>query len=139
MTIRSNLKNDSLFSVVVSSPFRYQVLSLLRQTFLASLLVGLIWLPGLPLKPALALSNAVTALPGEMGSKLVDSTSIDSDRMSALITCLPKQLSQPGLKRALSEMGNDQLERAFNLKTNPKLSQAEVELTSCMNSKGFIG
>ncbi|NJN60069.1 MAG: hypothetical protein HC879_22620 [Leptolyngbyaceae cyanobacterium SL_5_9] len=57
--------------------------------------------------------------------------------MSALITCLPKQLSQPDLKRTLSEMGNDQIERILSLKSNPKLSQAETELKDCLSLKGF--
>jgi len=71
-------------------------------------------------------------MPVETASRLVSSTSVEGDRLSALITCLPKQLSQPDLKRALGEMGNDQLERAFNAKTNPKLSQAEADLATCL-------
>lgn len=47
------------------------------------------------------------AIPKEVASQLVDSTSVEGDRMSALITCLPKQLShQPNLKRFLNAMGN---------------------------------
>lgn len=133
MTISSGVKNYSLSNFVVPILFRNQVLSLLKQTLLTSLLIGLIWLSGLPLNSALAMPSVVTAMPRELASQLVDSTSIDDDRMSALITCLPKQLSQPNLKRALSEMGNDQLERAFNLKANPKLSQAEIDLANCLN------
>lgn len=137
MTINSGIKNYSLSSLVVPSLYLNRVLSLLQQTLLTSLLVGLIWLSGLPLNSALAMPNIVTALPKEIASQLVDSTSVEGDRMSALITCLPKQLSQPNLKRALSEMGNDQLERAFNLKANPKLSQAEMDLANCLNHQGL--
>jgi hypothetical protein len=136
MTIKSGIKNDSLSSFVAPSLFRNRVLSLLQQTLLTVLLIGLIWLPGLPLDSALATPGVVAAMPRARASQLVDSTSIDDDRMSALITCLPKQLSQPNLKRALSEMGNDQLERAFNLKADPKLSQAEIDLANCLNRQG---
>jgi hypothetical protein len=106
-------------------------LDLLRRTLLAGLLVSLIWLSGLSIHPALAMPIAA-AMPEGIASRVVSSV-VEGDRMSALITCLPKQLSQPNLKRALSEMGNDQLERAFNLKANPKLSQAEIDLANCLN------
>ncbi|NJO78465.1 MAG: hypothetical protein HC827_08015 [Cyanobacteria bacterium RM1_2_2] len=122
------------------SPSCNRVLSLLKRTLLTSLLIGLIWLPVLPLTSALAMPD-VAAMTAEIASRVdstsVDSISIESARMNALMACLPKQLSQPNLKRALSEMGDDQLERAFNLKSNPKLSEAEIELKSCMSRQGF--
>jgi hypothetical protein len=139
MTTHSNLKRNSLLTSIISSHFYTQAVNVLRRTFLISLLIGLIWLPGLPLKPALALSSGVAALPGEIVLKPDDSSATEGDRLSAFISCLPKQLSQPSFKRALSEMSDDQLERVFNLKANPKLSQAEIELTNCMHSKGFTG
>lgn len=77
--------------------------------------------------------SMVNAMSSEIRSQRVDATSIDDDRINDLIACLPRQLSQPNLKHALSEMGNDQLERAFNLKVNPKLSQTEIDLTNCLN------
>ncbi|MDX2230343.1 MAG: hypothetical protein NW220_11945 [Leptolyngbyaceae cyanobacterium bins.349] len=76
-------------------------------------------------------------MPETIASQLVDPTANESDRIAALIACLPKQLSQPSFKQAWSEMKNDQLERAFNLKANPKLSEAETELARCMSNKGF--
>ncbi|WP_193200762.1 hypothetical protein [Nostoc sp. MG11] len=105
-----------------------QFLNLLRRTLLTGLLAGLIWLPGLPFNSAIAMPNSLasTATPAK-----------GDERLIALISCLPKQLSQPSFKRAWDEMGNDQLERAFNLKTNPKLSQAEIELNNCMKRQGF--
>ncbi len=103
-----------------------QLLNLLRRTLLTGLLAGLIWLPGLSFNSAIAMPNSLAST--------VTPTKGD-ERLSALISCLPKQLSQPNFKRAWDEMGNDQLERAFNLKTNPKLSQAEIELKSCMKSQ----
>jgi hypothetical protein len=132
MTVISRIKSHSLLRFVGFSPSFNQLTSCLRRTLLTGLLVGLIWLPGLLINPALAMPNAAVTVPGETAPRLVDS-STEGDRLSALISCLPSQLSQPDLKRALSEMGNDQLERAFNLKTKPQLSQAEIALESCLN------
>ncbi len=101
-----------------------QFLNLLRRTILTGFLAGLIWLPGLSFNSALAMPNPLA---------LIATPAKGDERLSALITCLPKQLSQPSFKRAWDEMGNDQLQRAFNLKTNPKLSQAEIELKDCLN------
>jgi hypothetical protein len=136
MTIISKIKNRSLLNFFVFSPSSNRTLSLLRKTLLSSLLIGLICLTGISIKPASAAPNATSVIPGAIASLVVDSTSSEDDRMSALIACLPKQLSQPNLGRALSEMGNDQLERAFNLKANPKRSQAETDLASCLNRPG---
>lgn len=137
MTTTSNVKNHGLSSFVVSNPSCNQILSFLQRTFLTALLVSLIWFIGLPLGSAFATPNAAAVVPGEIASQIVDSVATEGDRMSAFIACLPKQLGQPNFKRALDEMGNDQLERIFNIKANPKLSQAEAELKSCMNRKGF--
>lgn len=110
------------------SPSLNQLLNLLRRTLITGLLVSLIWLPGIFLNPAFAAPVAIE----KMAMRIAESPA-ESDRMSALIACLPKQLSQPNLKRALSEMGNDQIERALNLKDNPKLSQAETDFASCLS------
>jgi hypothetical protein len=112
-------------------------LRLLHRTILISLLIGLVWLPGLSLSPVLAASNAAIA-GSEDAPKAVGSTTARDARMLAFIDCLPKQLSQANFSRSMGDMGNDQLERMFNLKSNPKLSEAEVELKSCLSSKGFI-
>jgi hypothetical protein len=93
MTTHSNLKRNSLLTSIISSHFYTQAVNVLRRTFLISLLIGLIWLPG------------------EIVLKPDDSSATEGDRLSAFISCLPKQLSQPSFKRALSEMSDDQLER----------------------------
>jgi hypothetical protein len=107
-----------------------RVLNPLRRALFASLLAGLIWLSGLSSHPAYAMPLTMS-MSEEVATK-VDNP-VDSDHMNGLVTCLPKQLSQPSLKRALSEMVNDQIERALNLKAKPKLSQAEIELANCLN------
>jgi hypothetical protein len=125
MNIRSSIASNSL----------NRFLSLLNRTLLMSFLTSLIWLPGLFMAPALAMPNI--AVSEEATSQAVGSVSAGDARMLAFIDCLPKQLSQGNFKRSMGDMGNDQLERILNLKSNPKLSQAEVELKSCLNSKGF--
>jgi hypothetical protein len=109
-------------------------LRLLHRTLLMSLLTSLIWLPGLFLTPALAMPSTVSE---EAASQSVDPTTAGDSRLLAFIDCLPKQLSKANFNRSMGDMGNDQLERMFNLKPNPKLSQAEIELKSCLSSKGF--
>ena len=128
--------DSSVKSYSPSNFFRFRAsfarsLNLLRRSLFVGLLVSLMLLSGLSIQPALAKPIAA-AMPGAIASQVVNSAG-DGNPMNALITCLPKQLSQPNLKRALSEMGNDQLERAFNLKANPKQSQAEINLANCLN------
>ena len=112
------------------------VLRSLWQILLTSMLVVLTWVLGLSVNPAFAVPVATSVATGDT-SVPVSPATVESDRMSALLTCLPKQLSQPNLKRALDEMGNDQFERMFHLKAEPKLSQAEIDLKNCMSREGF--
>jgi hypothetical protein len=128
---RPFFQNRTMFSLSFN-----QCLSLLRRTLFASVLAGLIWLPGLSLNPLRAEPIVAAAVSEGIGSQVVDSD-VNSDRRTAFLSCLPKQLSQPSFKRAWSEMGNDQLERAFNLKANPRLSLAETEMESCLSQKGY--
>jgi hypothetical protein len=123
----SNKKQNSLGSVSTK-------LSFIRRALFVGLLVSLIWLPGLFTNPAAAMQNIAAAMPEGITAQNVDFS--EGDRLKALVGCLPKQLSEPSLKRALSEMGNDQIERAFNLKVNPKLSEAETKLQNCLSRKG---
>jgi len=62
---------------------------------------------------------------------------LEGKRLTAVIDCIPKELSRSNLGRALNEMGNDQLERAFNLTDSPKLSEAELAFNNCLKRKGF--
>lgn len=100
-----------------------QFINLLRRTLLTGLLASLIFASS-SVNPVLAMHNVFnsTATPAT-----------ESEHLSAVVSCLPKQLSQPSWKRAWDEMGNDQLQRAFHVNDSPKLSQAEIELASCLN------
>lgn len=132
MTTLSSLKNDSpVQSNGISFSFN-QLAKRLAGTLLMALLVGLLWLPGLLFNPALAMPLPAATVSETMPPQAVKVSPEDA-RISALIACLPTVLSQPSLKRALSEMGNDQLERVLNLKVDPKLSEAEVSLASCLS------
>lgn len=100
MTPRSNIKNLSLQGFASFSLSFDRFLSLLRRTLLATLLIGLIWLPGL--------SDSAIAAPQKIASPTVSSAN-RSDRISALIDCLPTELSQPNFKRVWNELGDDQV------------------------------
>ncbi|MGF1538405.1 MAG: hypothetical protein ACFB4J_18240 [Elainellaceae cyanobacterium] len=66
----------------------------------------------------------------------------DSAQLDAIEACLPDEISAENedigdrVARAFGEMGNDFLERAFNLKDDPTLSDAEVAFRDCLQSKG---
>lgn len=101
-----------------------QLADLLRRIILTGLLASFIWLPGL------FSADAAFAMP--------KNREVKGDRLGALVSCLPsKQLSQPNWARAWDEMGNDQLQRVFNLTASPKLSPAEIAIAQCMSQKGF--
>ncbi|ERT04440.1 hypothetical protein M595_5619 [Lyngbya aestuarii BL J] len=98
------------------------------QMTVMTVLVSGLWILGLSLTPAQAATN---------GMGYADETGVTGERLSAVINCLPEELSEPDLGRALKEMGNDYLERTFQLKDNPKLNQAEIEFSQCLEGKGY--
>ena len=98
-------------------------IDLLRRTLLTGLLASLIFASS-AVNPVLAMHNVFYS---------TETPATESEHLIAVVSCLPKELSQPSLKRAWDEMGNDQLQRVFHLNDSPKLSQAEIELASCMN------
>ncbi|MDY7023877.1 MAG: hypothetical protein SWJ54_21450 [Cyanobacteriota bacterium] len=100
-----------------------QIWNRVRQMTLTTLLVSVVWIVGFSFISAQALPSS------EM--------SVEGERLSAVIKCLPEELSEPDLGRALKEMGNDYLERTFQLKDNPKLNQAEIEFRDCLESQGY--
>ncbi|MFE4107562.1 hypothetical protein [Almyronema epifaneia] len=60
--------------------------------------------------------------------------------VTAIAKCLPQQLTEGDLQRALGEFGNDYLERVFDLKDNYseyEISQAEEEFQSCLERQGI--
>jgi hypothetical protein len=132
MTTLSSLKNHSPAQFFGISCSFNQLTDRLPRTLLTALLVGLLWLPGVLFNPALAMPLKAATV-SEMMTPSVVKLSPEDDRTSALVACLPTILSQPSLKRALSEMGNDQLERVLNLKAAPRLSEAEVALANCLS------
>jgi hypothetical protein len=65
----------------------------------------------------------------------------DGTDLTAIALCLPKELSQPNLKRALRESGNDFLQKVFSVKndyTEYKIDQAESQYLDCLESQGFV-
>jgi len=65
----------------------------------------------------------------------------DGTDLTAIAVCLPKELSQPSLKRALRESGNDFLQKVFSVKDSYaeyKIDTAEAEYLDCLEAKGFV-
>jgi hypothetical protein len=63
----------------------------------------------------------------------------DGTDLTAMVECLPKTLSQPNLALALTESGNDFLQKVFDLRDNYddyKVESVEAEYLTCMQSKG---
>ncbi|MGD1930438.1 MAG: hypothetical protein ACFB12_16165 [Leptolyngbyaceae cyanobacterium] len=63
----------------------------------------------------------------------------DGRDLTAVAECLPKRLSQPNLKRALSESQNDFLEKVFDMKDDYdsyKLDETEIAYLACLEEKG---
>ncbi len=97
------------------------------QMFALLACVSMVWLFGIGFLPAQAATT-------EMMQQDQDTPAV---RLAAVIDCLPKQLSEPDLGRALKEMGNDYLERAFQLTDDPDVSKAEAEFAQCLKNKGY--
>jgi|GEM_PF-4493112 hypothetical protein len=64
----------------------------------------------------------------------------DGEDITAMVNCLPEQLKEGNLKRAIAESGKDYLERAFDVKDNGseyELTEAEKEYRACLARKGI--
>ncbi|WP_017305249.1 hypothetical protein [Spirulina subsalsa] len=102
---------------------------------LSLVLVGIIWALTLPATSAQypRVSPAVPIVQAERKP--------DSDRLQAVIDCLPPELSinnkdtRDRINRALDEMQNEQLERMFQVKDNPKLNEAEEKFERCLKNQ----
>ncbi|PSN13417.1 hypothetical protein C7293_16025 [filamentous cyanobacterium CCT1] len=65
----------------------------------------------------------------------------DGTDLTAVAQCLPRELSQGNLARALAESKNDFLQKVFDVKDNYsdyKLGESETRYLACLESKGFI-
>jgi hypothetical protein len=102
----------------------------IAQRLMLSLFAGLLWLSSsLVAAPAYAadLPNAKRYI------------SADGTDLTAMAQCLPKELSQGNLARALQESKNDFLEKVFDVKDNYddyKLDETEIAYLACVESKG---
>ncbi|ASC71459.1 hypothetical protein XM38_024110 [Halomicronema hongdechloris C2206] len=69
----------------------------------------------------------------------VEYIAADGSDLTAVAQCLPQELSQPSLARALSESGNDFLEKVFDVKDDYgdyELDSTEVEYLNCLKQTG---
>ena len=86
----------------------------------------------------LGLSQPVYAATDQPAGQYV---AADGTDLTAIAQCLPVELSQPDLKRALQESGNDFLEKVFSIKDNYEeydLADEESKYLECLNSKGVV-
>jgi hypothetical protein len=63
----------------------------------------------------------------------------DGTDLTAFAECLPKELSQPSLKRAIAQSGDDFLQKVFDVKDDyraNKLDEVEIQHLDCMRQKG---
>ncbi len=136
MIFRSQIQTDDQTNRVSFNLVHSQVFIWCKNALLIGFLISCTWLPALPMSAAMAMPD-LTTLSVAITPRSPAASDNDRDRVQALATCLPKQLSQASWQRAWDEMGNDQVQRIFNLKPYPKLSQAEIELNACMSRQGF--
>lgn len=126
-----------------------KILKRLRQTMIITgLLASLVWLQGLWISPVQAMPNTNSPYTHTQPRILDDESAkqalSDRYRYQVVLNCIPEELgnvnndTQERIERALSELGNDQLERAFDLTDDPQLSNAELEFEQCLQSNGII-
>ncbi|MGB3137895.1 MAG: hypothetical protein WBG38_09760 [Nodosilinea sp.] len=63
----------------------------------------------------------------------------DGTDLTAMAQCLPLELSQGNLERALAEAKNDFLQKVFDVKDNYgdyKLGESETQYLACLERKG---
>jgi hypothetical protein len=93
-------------------------------------LAGLLWLSASLFAPAYA-ADSPTA------KRYI---AADGTDLTAVAQCLPKELSQGNLARALEESKNDFLQKVFDVKdsySDYKLGNSETQYLACLESKGF--
>lgn len=108
----------------------------LISALLIAILLGIFWALSLPGTSVGYTTKAPTTI-------LQADRKADSDRFQAILDCLPADLTiqnddpRSRINQVFAEMGNDQLQRTFQLKDNPKLSPSEQKLRDCLQSKGI--
>ena len=116
---------------VLTMSFLSKGLAQIIKPVLMGVLVGLVSF-------GLGLSLPAYADDGQMAGEYI---AADGTDLTAVAECLPKDLSQPNLERALRESGNDFLQKVFSVEDNYrnyKLDDAEAEYLNCLESKGFV-
>jgi hypothetical protein len=112
------------------SAFSFRIHGLGQRVAIATL-AGMLWL----------LSSLVTPAYADNSAGARRFIAADGTDLTAMAQCLPRQLSQGNLSRALSESKNDFLEKVFDMKENYsdyKLGDSEIEYLACVESKGVI-
>ena len=117
-------------------------LKLIYRTILTGLLVSLLWLPGWHNAAQASINSQFYYAQVAADRDTIKPPSFDEKRSEAIKECLPPELASADVgervERALKEMGNSQLERAFKITDDPKLSEAEKGFEACLKTKGVI-
>lgn len=103
----------------------------IRRWAVLGLIVTLAWLQGAVMSPAYALFGQNNS--GQFVAP-------DGRDLTAMVNCLPNELSEGDLKRAISEAGNDYLERVFQTKDrygDYDISEAEERFQACLRRNGI--
>lgn len=103
----------------------------LAQRFAALLLAGMLWLTA-GLIPSAQAADSSTA------KRYI---AADGTDLTAMVQCLPTELSEGNFGRALEQSKNDFLEKVFDVKddySDYKLDDAEIEYLACLKGKGVI-
>lgn len=64
----------------------------------------------------------------------------DGEDITAIVDCIPEELSEGDLQRAIAESGKDYIERAFRTKDNYSdydIAAAEEKFQACLESQGI--
>ncbi len=109
--------------------FRFSIRGAVKH-FAIAVLVGVLWLT----------SSLVAPVYAESLSSPNRYIAADGTDLTAMAQCLPRQLNQGNLSRALKEAQNDFLEKVFDVKDNYsdyKLDANEIEYLACLEGKGI--
>ncbi|MGB3616137.1 MAG: hypothetical protein WBA10_20255 [Elainellaceae cyanobacterium] len=127
--------------LIVSSTFHQLRRTIATALCLAGLILGLV-IPGGEAQAATTQAIPDTYASDLYSGRIQSMDQFDSAKLDAIEACLPEDISASNtdigdrITQAFGEMGNDFLERAFNLKDDPTLSNSELAFRDCLQSKG---
>lgn len=128
--------------------FKFNKLKRVHRAILTGMLVSLLWLQGWATSAQASpniegVGNSYYAQVLRGNTEPAPKPGATSDRIQAFTKCLPEELTLSNkdvgsrIARAIGEMTNDQVERAFDFTDQPSLSDAEAEFERCLQRQGI--